>query len=192
MKRIMDEKRLVVISGPSGCGKDSVVNELVSSRTDMALSVSSTSRPKREYEAEGEHYYFLSREEFERQIERGMMLEHTQYSGHFYGTSLAEIEDKLRDDKTVILIIETTGASNIKKEFPDSLRVFVAPPSLEELERRLRLRGSESDPEIEKRLEIARREMARANEYDYVIINDEVKSCADRLMEIIGDWQRTH
>jgi len=190
MKRSENGGRIVVVSGPSGCGKDSVVDELLRKRQDMTLSVSCTSREKRTYEIEGEHYYFISKEEFERLIDDGKMLEYAEYAGHYYGTSLAEIERKFEQDKTLILVIEINGADSIKRIYPDSLRVFIVPPSLEELRQRLRLRNTESGAEIEKRLEIAGIEMSHALEFDHVIINDKVEDCANKLMEIIADWKQ--
>ena len=190
MKRTEAGKRIVVVSGPSGCGKDSVVGEMMRESRGMALSVSCTSREKRDYENEGEHYYFISKEEFERLISEGMMLEYTEYSGNYYGTSLAEIKSKLEHNRTVILVIEIIGASNIKKLYPGSLRVFIVPPSFEELGCRLRRRNSESGAEIERRLEIARDEMAKASEFDRVIVNRTKEACAKELMEIIEDWRQ--
>ncbi len=192
MGRIENEKYLVVVSGPSGCGKDTVVKELMRIRPDISLSISCTSRPKRDYEVHGEHYYFITREEFEQRVSAGKMLEYTEYAGNYYGTPLTEIEEKLSRKETVILVIEVEGARRVKDMFPDSLLVFIVPPSLEELERRLKLRNTESVQEREKRLEIARRELRYLAEYDHVLENDEVSVCAAELDITIREWQETH
>ena len=188
----VNEKYLVVVSGPSGSGKDTVVKELISRRPDMNLAVSCTSRGKRDYEQDGEHYFFVSREEFLRRVSKGGMLEYTEYSGNYYGTPLDEIENRIDNEETVILVIEVNGAKRVKELFPDSLLVFVVPPSLDELDRRLRLRNTESEVERGRRMEIAQVEMSRLADYDRVIENDIVENCAVKLEKCIEEWQRGH
>jgi guanylate kinase len=184
-----DQKYLVVVSGPSGCGKDTVVMELMRRRPDIELAVSMTSRPKRDYEIEGNHYYFVSREEFELRISEEEMVEYTEYAGNYYGTPKKEIEDRLVNRQTVVLVIEFNGAKRIKEMYPDSLLVFIVPPSLEELERRLRLRDTEENWEVEKRLEIAKEELKHLADYDFVIENEKFRECAKNLEDTINFWQ---
>lgn len=178
-------KNLVVVSGPSGCGKDTVVEELMRRNPEISLSVSCTSRNKRDYEVEGKHYYFISKEEFRKRVDAGMMLEYAEYSGNYYGTPRSEIELKLEENKIVILVIEVNGAKQVKALLPDSLLVFIVPPSIEELEQRLKLRHTESEAERSERLVIAAREIQSAADYDLIIENDEVKSCAEKLEKAI-------
>ena len=184
-----DQKYLVVVSGPSGCGKDTVVMELMHRRPDIELAVSMTSRPKRDYEIEGSHYYFVSREEFEHRISEGEMVEYTEYAGNYYGTPKKEIEEKLVNRQTVVLVIEFNGAKKIKELYPGSLLVFIVPPSIEELERRLRLRDTEENWEVEKRLEIAEEELKHLADYDFVIENVKFRECAKKLEDTIDFWQ---
>ena len=154
-------------------------------RCGLHLSVSATTREPRNGEQDGKQYYFLTREKFEAMIEAGEMLEHACYCGNYYGTPKAAVEQKLNAGIDVILEIEVQGAEQIKKTRPDCVTVFIAPPSPEELERRLRGRGTESDEVINKRLETAHRELACAGQYEYIVVNDSVKAAAQRLDGII-------
>ena len=187
-----NEKYLVVVSGPSGCGKDTVVDKLIESNPKCSLSVSFTSRPMRSYEIDGEHYHFVTREDFLKRADEGEMLEYAEYSGHLYGTPFSEIENKLRRGETVILVIDVNGARQIKKTLQNALSVFITPPSLDELERRLKQRHTESDSERKKRLQIAEKEIQSASEYDCVVENDVVTNCAEKLKGIIDSWQASH
>jgi len=182
---------LVVVSGPSGCGKDTIVDRLLGDNPDMSISVSYTSRSKREYEEEGKHYYFTSREDFERRRNEGLMLESVEYNGNYYGTPLPELCQKLDKKETVILVIEVTGGMTVKKMFPDALLVFIVPPSMEELEKRLRIRRTETDEELKGRLDIARHEMTFAENYDIILVNNEIMECKAELEKEILRWQNT-
>jgi len=166
------EGLLVVLSGPSGSGKDTVLGELSESVDDVALSVSLTTRPKRAWEHDGLHYYFVTRAYFEEKLAAGEILEYTEYNGNYYGTPRALIDEWLGQGKTVILKIEVEGAAHVRAIYPDCVTVFLLPPSIQVLEERLFRRESENAQEIRRRAEIARGEMARALEYDYIILND--------------------
>ena len=187
-----NEYRLVVVSGPSGSGKDTVVSQLIRRRQDIRLSVSCTTRKPRPKEKEGIDYYFLNEQQFEQRIADGDMLEYTRYDGNYYGTPMHEIEQKLSDDTTVVLIIEVTGAKNVKNVCPDSLCIFIVPPSLETLEQRLRARSTESEQEISRRLEIAARELQELKFYDYAIKNETAAECSSKLESIIEEWQEMY
>ena len=163
---------LVVLSGPSGSGKDTVLGELGETVDGLELSVSLTTRGRRPWELEGTHYYFVTREFFEEKLQAGEILEHTEYNGNYYGTPKAPVDQWLSQGKTVVLIIEVEGAANIRAIYPDCVSVFLLPPSLEVLTQRLFRRESEKEDEIARRTEIAKREIARAGDYDYVILND--------------------
>ena len=163
---------LIVLSGPSGSGKDTVLGELMETMDDLQLSVSLTTRPKRPWEYDGTHYYFVDRAYFEEKLAAGEILEHTQYNGNYYGTPRATVDEWLAAGRTVILKIEVEGAANIRALYPSCVCVFLVPPSMRTLEDRLCRRESEDAAEIARRSEIARREMARAPEYDYIVLND--------------------
>ncbi len=177
---------LLVISGPSGCGKDTIIHEVLQ-RLDGEgfLSVSMTTRPKRGEEIHGVHYYFVSEAEFRRNIEDDQMLEFAQYGENFYGTPVGHIRSLLAEGKTVILNIEVTGGKNVRRLLPFAVEIFVAPPSLPELRRRLEHRGTETPEAIEKRMEIAKRELACAKDYDYIVINDALEDAVEDVMAII-------
>lgn len=184
------EKYLVVISGPSGCGKDTLFREMKKMRPQLELSVSCTTREMREGECEGVDYYYISREEFSHRIDSGRMLEYTEYSGNLYGTPMDEIEARMNSARTVVLVIEVCGGAAVKRIYPGALLMFVAPPSMRELKRRLVARSTESMREVRRRLRIARRELAQRRHYDYVVINDDVHTCAVQMLDIIDNWQK--
>ncbi len=177
-------KNLVVISGPSGCGKDTVVKHILKTDSRFVLSVSATTRPKRPTEKDGVDYIFLTTQEFIGKISNGEFLEHTLYCDNYYGTLKSQIEEKVARGKVVVLVIEVEGAANVKKVFPDALTIFVAPPSLEELERRLRTRGTEDDGVIRQRLFKASEELGFKSSYDYIVENNFVEQCAESIINI--------
>lgn len=176
---------LVVFSGPSGAGKGTILKEYFSHNPPAVLSVSATTRAPRPGEVDGVHYHFVSRETFEQMIKDDDVLEYNVYNGNYYGSPRGPIVEELRQGHDVILEIETNGAAHIREMFPSALSIFVLPPSFEELTRRLVGRGTESEEEIAARLDKGRKEMAMALDYDYIVVNDEVKTAAERLAEII-------
>lgn len=182
----MSKGSLIVVSAPSGCGKDTIVKEVLERMKDeVHLSVSMTTRPMRDGEAEGVNYYYVSRDEFISKIENGEILEYTVYSGNYYGTPAGPVKKQLESGKTVILVIEVEGGENVKKLFPEAVKVFVIPPSFDVLEARLRGRGTDEEETIRQRLEIAVEELSRAGEYDFIIENDALDEAVEDLISII-------
>ena len=178
--------RLTVIAGPTAVGKGTVVRELLKLSDNIVLSVSATTRAPRPGETDGVDYYFLSHEEFDRMISEGEMLEYAIVHGtNKYGTPRKPVEDALAAGKEVVLEIDIQGARQVKKAMPSSLSIFIAPPSWEELVRRLSLRGTESADEQARRLETARQELASADEFDSVIINEDIAKCAREVLDLI-------
>lgn len=177
---------LIVISGPSGVGKGTVRKALFEREGhDLVYSVSMTTRKPRDGEIEGIDYYFVSQEEFERQIEVDNLLEYAKFVGNYYGTPYDKVEEQLNNGNEVVLEIEVQGAIQVKAKKPDAVFIFIAPPSYKALEQRLRRRGTESEEIIKERLEKAYREIEQAPAYDYIVINDDVDNAADRIMAII-------
>lgn len=182
----MEQKGLLlVLSGPSGCGKGTMVKELISREGQIEVSRSATSRAPREGEVDGLHYDFVSRERFEEMIRNGEVLEYTQYNGNYYGTQKAQVEAMLASGKDVILEIETEGAMNIRKVFADAVLVFVVPPSFQVLRQRLIGRGTESMEVIEDRLAIAKKEFSLAEQYDYLVVNGQLETAVWEVESII-------
>ena len=177
--------RLLVVSGPSGSGKSSIVRELIE-RLGIEFSVSATTRLPRPGERHGVHYNFISRRDFESMIENDELLEWAVYNNRYYGTPAALVEETLADQRDILLEIEIQGARQVRERKPDAIMYFIAPPSLEELERRLRRRGDTSDEDIEDRLEIAQSEMAEAPElFDHIIVNDNLEQAISELEGLI-------
>ena len=176
---------LVVVSAPSGCGKDTIIAEVLKKTDDAYLSVSMTTRPMRPGEEEGVNYYFVTQPEFEEKIDQGEMLEYARYGSNYYGTPAGPVREMLEEGKTVILIIEVQGAGNVKRLFPDACNIFIIPPSFQVLESRLRGRGTDDDKSIIKRLEIAKDEFARAPEFDYIVENDVLEEAVEDIITII-------
>jgi guanylate kinase len=178
--------RLTVLSGPSGVGKDSVI-ELIRARSPWVwLSVSVTTRPKRDYEIDWVHYHFVDRAEFGRMADAGELLEWAEFAGNLYGTPRAQVEEKLRRGMPVLLKIDLQGARQVRKAMPEALLVFLAPPSVEELRRRLVGRGTEDPDTIRLRLEHADEELAAESEFDVTVVNDSVERAADELLGLLG------
>ena len=182
----MSKGKLFVISGASGVGKSTVLKQVMDKRDDLYFSVSATTRPPRPSETEGVSYYFVSKEKFQSMIENNEFLEYDAHMSNYYGTPTAQVEEKLTRGH-VILDIEPVGAFNVRKARPDAVLIFIAPPSMEELERRLRGRGDTGEDQITQRTERAYWEMEQSKQYDHVVINDQVDTCADAILNIIAE-----
>lgn len=180
----MSKGMLIVVSGPSGCGKGTVLAEVLKD-SRFFYSVSATTRSPRPGEIDGVNYYFLTKEKFEETIENGGMLEYAQFCGNYYGTPKKAVEDMLLEGKHVILEIEVKGAMKIKEKCPGAVFIFILPPSLKELRRRLNKRGTETEEVIEKRLSEAAGEISQAYKYDYAVVNGELSEAVDDLLAVI-------
>ena len=182
---LKDKGLLVVLSAPAGCGKDTVLAEVKKTDENVKQSISMTTRAPRDGETDGVDYYFTSQEDFENKINENGFLEYVKYGVNYYGTPKKAIEEMIADGKTVILKIEVEGAGNIRKMYPDAVSIFIMPPSFSELSRRLKNRGTETEEDICRRLKIAENEMQRANEYNYIVINDDLPVCVNDVLSII-------
>lgn len=188
----MNEGLLVVISAPSGGGKGTILKELFAKDDNLVLSVSATTRSPRPGEEHGKQYYFLQKEEFEELISQGKMLEYAQYVGNYYGTPREPVEQWMAQGKDVVLEIEVQGGAQIKKLMPGCVSIFILPPSMEVLEKRLRDRGTEEDATVRKRLEKAREEIPHAKDYDYVVFNDQLEDAVEDLRAILRAEKRKY
>ncbi len=175
---------LLIISGPSGSGKGTIVERLCRN-DDFSLSISATTRKPREYEKDGVHYFFHTREEFEQMRDRMELLEWAEFCGNYYGTPRKYVVEQLMTGRNVILEIEVQGALQVKKIYPDGVLVFMVPPNLEELGSRLTNRGTEDKETINRRLCRALEEMELINEYDYVVVNDTVEQATEDILTIV-------
>jgi len=185
----MSKGSLIVLSGPAGSGKDTILQACLKDRDDTFLSISATTRAMRPGETENVSYYFISKEEFEEKIARGEMLEYASYCDNYYGTPKDKVYEKLNAGKNVILEIEVQGAMKVKACCPEAVMVFIMPPSLKELRNRLVGRGTEDEKTIEKRLARAVEEIKLASEYNYIVVNDVVEKAAADLGIIIRSQQ---
>ena len=177
--------QLVVLTGPSGVGKGTLVQRLLTLHPDWFLSISATTRSPREGEFDGQSYYFLSKDQFQTWITEEKLLEWAEYAGNYYGTPREPVETQIAQGKTVLLEIEVVGAKQIQQTFPAARRIFILPPSVEILETRLRGRGTDPDSAIAKRLAQAKEELAAAPEFDYQIVNNDLEQALGELSQII-------
>ncbi|MBQ9942624.1 MAG: guanylate kinase [Christensenellaceae bacterium] len=183
---ILKKGLLVVVSGPSGAGKGTVIKELLAKNDNVEVSISCTTRSPRPGEVDGVHYYFKDRQEFKAMLRNGEFLEYATVFDNYYGTPLFAVDEKRAQGKNVILEIDVQGALEVRRKAADALLIFIMPPSMEELKRRLSGRNTETAEQIEKRFTTAYYEMKFKNQYDYVVVNDEVSKTAEEIMGIIA------
>ena len=174
-----------IISGPSGCGKDTILQAAFKKFPDIFFSISSITRIMREGEKQGEKYNFISVEEFEKMINEDKLLEYNSYLGNYYGTPKGPVETAINSGRNVFIEVDVNGAAQIRKKMPEAISIFIMPPSLKELKRRLILRGTETAEKIEKRMAEAPLEIGRANEFDYIVINDDPIKASAEFISII-------
>tara|TARA_Y100001968_G_C18919824_1_gene509248 strand:+ start:44 stop:598 length:555 start_codon:yes stop_codon:yes gene_type:complete len=179
--------KIIIITGPSGVGKGTVIKKLLKKDKRFGLSISATTRKPRIGEVDGKHYYFLSKEKFKEMVEDELFVEWAKFADNYYGTPFSSIKEKTDQGLTVILEIEVEGASQIKEKCPNSLSVFLMPPNKKELERRIRDRGTESEESISKRLKRAEYEINSSQDFDFIITNETVEATVDRISEIISN-----
>ena len=185
MIKLKKQGLLIVVSGPSGAGKDSVCNLVASYNPNLWISVSCTSRDIRKGEVEGVNYFYLTKEEFEEKIKNNDFLEYATYNNSYYGTPLYKIKEKLNEGKDVVLVIEVQGALKVKKLYPNAIFIFILPPSMEELRNRLIKRGTENYEKIIDRFRMAYKEINEISKYNYVIVNDVLEDAALKMQSII-------
>ncbi len=176
---------LFVLTGPSGVGKGTILSEVRAKREDIYLSISATTRQPREGERDGVHYFFLTRAQFEEKIAQDGFLEHAEFSGNCYGTPEEPVNEQLQNGSDVILEIEVQGAMQVHEKRPDAVRIFIAPPSFAELERRLVGRGTEEEDAVRRRLETARHELTLAPQFDYIVVNNTVEQAVSDVLAIL-------
>lgn len=179
------EPIIIVVSAPSGSGKTTIISSLLKKMPGLRRSVSCTTRPPREGEVDKEDYVFLSKEEFRDRIDRGEFLEWEENFGNYYGTARRQVEEAIEEGEDVILSIDVKGARRVKRAFPESISVFVMPPSQEELAARIKKRNADAEEQVSIRLSESEKEIASANEYDYLIVNDDLDKAVDELAYII-------
>ena len=180
-----NQKKLIILTGPSGVGKGTVIKEILGKEKNFWLSISATTREPREGEKEGENYHFLNQEKFKEMIEKNLFLEWAQFAGNYYGTPLSSVNKKIKKGYIVLLEIEVEGARQIKNKFPNSLSIFLLPPNKEELERRIRNRGTEKEEAIKKRLSRANYEISVSDQFDYALTNNNVDETAQKIIKLI-------
>lgn len=191
----MEEKKmskglLLVVSAPSGGGKGTILKELFERDPNLRMSVSATTRQPRPGEEHGKQYYFISREEFQELISSGSMLEHAEYVGNYYGTPKGPVDQWRDEGHDVVLEIEVQGGAQIKKLVPDCVSIFISPPSMEVLEKRLRDRGTEGEEIVRQRLDTARQELTHVEQYDYIVVNDRLEDAVEDMRAIIRAEKR--
>ncbi|MEO0459004.1 MAG: guanylate kinase [Cyanobacteria bacterium P01_A01_bin.114] len=183
----MRSGRLIVLTGPSGVGKGTLLRQLLERHPDLQLSVSATTRQPRPGEIDGRHYHFVSRDAFSQMVERGELLEWAEFAGNFYGTPAKSLAEQIQEGRWVVLEIELEGARQVRQTLPEALQIFVMPPSFHALESRIRQRGQDSEAAIAKRLLRAQVEIAAASEFDIQIVNDDLESAVKQLESVLFD-----
>jgi len=184
----MAKAPLIILSGPSGSGKSTIITRLLQDRVlPLRLSVSATTRAPRPYERDGVHYWFWTREQFQRQRQAGAFLEWAEVHGQLYGTLRSEVDDYRTRGVGVLLDIDVQGAAQVRSRYPDSVSIFIRTSSWEAYEQRLRKRGSETEEKIARRLATARRELERVREFDWVVVNDDLESAVVRVRDLISE-----
>ena len=189
---ISGKGRLFIISAPSGAGKDTIINRLLKLREDIVLSVSATTRAPRKGETDGVSYYFVTHEKFHSMIENGEFLEYAEYVGEYYGTPVKPVYENIKNAKNVILKIEVQGAKQVLALEPDTVTIFIVPPDLEELERRLRKRGTDSEEKLKSRVEKAALEIEERVHYKHVVVNDDLNRAIEEVLSIIESSTNEH
>jgi len=190
MSERIHKPKLVVLSAPSGAGKTTICHILAQRNPDFKISVSATTRPPRPNEKDGVDYYFLNENEFLKRVEQNDFLEYEKVHGYYYGTLKSKVKELLNNNFTVLFDIDVNGALSIKRHFPDAILIFIRPPSLEELRRRLKKRAAENEAEIEKRLKRLPEEYAKSVFFDYDIINNDLEETVQKITNIIREHQK--
>jgi guanylate kinase len=182
----MNKGGIFVVSGPSGSGKDTLLSQLFKKCPEIKFSISSVTRPMRAGEKEGEKYNFISRKEFEEMLQRDELLEHNVYVGNYYGTPKTPVLNASKNGEDIIIEVDVNGAKQIREKLPQAVSIFIMPPSFAELEKRLSGRGTETEEVIAERMNSALFEIERATEYDYIVVNDDIDTAVDDIIQIIS------
>ena len=181
----MSKGKLFIVSGPSGSGKDTILQLVLEKHPEIKFSISTITRPKRNDAKEDGKYNFITKEEFLRMLDNDLLLEHNEYAGNYYGTPRIPVEECINSGADMIVEVDVNGAANIRNKMPDAVSIFIMPPSLNELKRRLSKRGTESEDVVKLRLDAALGEIARADEYDYIVVNDVLEEAVEDLLSVI-------
>lgn len=182
----MKQGNLFVITGPSGVGKGTLIESFLDNNPDVDLSISATTRNPRPNEANGVNYHFISKEEFEASIEKDMFIEWAKFADNYYGTFEKTVQESMTKGKNIIVEIEIQGALQVKEKMPEAIMIFILPPSLEDLKKRLRGRNTEDEATIQKRFSVAESEIAQSNTFDYKIVNDDLNTALNNLSEVVN------
>ena len=182
----MSKGGIFIISGPSGSGKDTLLSQLFKKCPEIKFSISSVTRPMRAGKKEGEKYNFISRKEFEEMLQRDELLEHNVYVGNYYGTPKTSVLNASKNGEDIIIEVDVNGAKQIREKLPQAVSIFIMPPSFAELEKRLSGRGTETEEVIAERMNSALFEIERATEYDYIVVNDDIDTAVDDIIQIIS------
>lgn len=187
----MNKGGVFVVAGPSGSGKDTLFKELFKRKPEIKFSISSITRPMRVGEIEGEKYNFITREKFLNMLENDELLEYNEYIGNYYGTPKAPVVAAIENGEDILIEVDVNGAKEICQKLPEAITVFIMPPSYKELKRRLSGRGTETQDLIDKRMKEAISEIARATEFDYIVVNDDIQTAVDDIIEVISSSRLT-